>query len=698
MKTSFAKTMMDISKGDSPSDLAFPERESVYEVLLNDEPIKSDEIFVVKSYDASYTSEQVSTLLANEDLKNKYESVHKQIGVAKKELEKKLRLAAGFGEKSRENVERIVESIFGNEFFESLLSVEAELGVVGRKDFADANYKILFDDKVLQFLEKEDIRQTVDEFAEKYDALTDSSPILRKNFQYHHINQVHQQLDVNNFFNAGHSVSLQDEAGDVKTEYTSSQSLLDKIEDEKQRVISDEELIDKFNTFNAKLKNKELQAFRDYITENKHVLPELQDMEAFKKKLWLQYILTAKEEFDQLLICYRKGQSELQDVIAEAKSDPNDWDEVIKEFNRRFVHLPFKLTIANKSDVILKGTAPSVEFNFVDGEENRTYSDKQKTELLRVLSTGEARALYILNIMFEVHTRWKHRKSTLFVFDDIADSFDYKNKFAIIDYLEDIVKIEDNNFLAIVLTHNFDFLRTIENRRICPSHQCRMAFKKNGEIELSEFKQSDIQNPFHRWQARLSEPVILIAYIPFLRNVIEYTQGTKNSDDEYNEDYLQLTKMLHCKDDSEQLTVGNYKDVFVRTFPNLDFPQIDLTQSVFDLLFATADQCLDADDGINLEHKVVLSIAIRILTERYIIGKIRSSDTNYDCSRKMTGQLVNDFKERFNNQIEEIHLMKRINLMTPANIHINAFMYEPILDMGFDELTSLYREAKTTFL
>ena len=33
-------------------------------------------------------------------------------------------------------------------------------------------------------------------------------------------------------------------------------------------------------------------------------------------------------------------------------------------------------------------------------------------------------------------------------------------------------------------------------------------------------------------------------------------------------------------------------------------------------------------------------------------------------------------------------------LITPANIHINAFMYEPILDMGFRELKALYQEVK----
>ena len=74
MKTSLAKTMMDMSKGDEPKDLAFPERESVFEVNINDQPIKQDEIFVVKSYDENYSSGEVSTLLANDDLKKKYQT------------------------------------------------------------------------------------------------------------------------------------------------------------------------------------------------------------------------------------------------------------------------------------------------------------------------------------------------------------------------------------------------------------------------------------------------------------------------------------------------------------------------------------------------------------------------------------------------------------------------------------------------
>lgn len=45
-----------------------------------------------------------------------------------------------------------------------------------------------------------------------------------------------------------------------------------------------------------------------------------------------------------------------------------------------------------------------------------------------------------------------------------------------------------------------------------------------------------------------------------------------------------------------------------------------------------------------------------------------------------------------------IKLLRRINLITPSNIHINAFMYEPILDMGYGELKSLYNDVKTNMV
>ena len=74
------------------------------------------------------------------------------------------------------------------------------------------------------------------------------------------------------------------------------------------------------------------------------------------------------------------------------------------------------------------------------------------------LSSGEKKALYILDILYDIEARKKNSKNTLWIIDDIADSFDYKNKYAIIQYFE----ISNYpSFNTIILTHNFDFLRTI---------------------------------------------------------------------------------------------------------------------------------------------------------------------------------------------------------------------------------------------
>ncbi|MCG3266278.1 hypothetical protein [Yoonia sp. I 8.24] len=692
MKTSLTKTLLDVQNGNEPKDLAFPDRDSKCIITLNGDALKGEEVLVVRSYDETYSSGEVSTLLANSELKAKYEAVHKKIGDAKKNLDKKLRKLSGFG--VRENIDPIIEGLFSKNYYEALLSVEGELNSLYKSGFSDAIYKVIFDPKVVNLLQEQGVETSVEEFAEKYDSLTEQSPILRQEFQYHNISQVQQQLKTNNFFDAGHSINLTDKGTDEKIEYGTDDELNEKITSEKLRILGDEELNKRFDNFNKKFKNKELQEFRDYITQNRHLLIELKDLSQFKRKLWLQYFLAAKKEFDELISEYKVGQLELTDIIRSAEADVNDWDAVITQFNQRFLHLPFKLKVANKSDVILKDLAPSINFVFEDNGEERVYKSTERSELIRVLSTGEARALYILNIMFEVHTRWKFRTKTLFVFDDIADSFDYKNKFAIIDYLEFIISAEDVSFLVIVLTHNFDFLRVIESRGICKTSQCRMAFRNENKVELEVFKRSDIGNPFNKWKTRLGEIIILVAYIPFLRNVIEYTKGKKNGDGSHNEDYQSLTNMLHFKDDVEALTVGDYRSVFERTLPDTTFPIRDNSETVIDLILDAADECLGKPDGINLEQKIVLSMAIRLKADKFTIEKIRSEDAEYVLpSSNQTPKLIRDYCKLFNNQHDEIAILRRVSLLTPSNIHLNAFMYEPILDMGYGELKQLYQDA-----
>ena len=621
--------------------------------------------------------------------------MHKQVDNAKKELDKKLREHAGFGANSRENIDTYIFEIFESDYYDALLNLEQELDKTDTEPLTNTNFKIVFDTEVLKFLQDQNTTEMVDQYSQKYRELTDSSTILRNNFQYHHATQVLKQLGNNNFFEAGHSLNLVAKDTKEKTEYSSKNEILEVIESEKKRILNDPSLRTKFDAFHGKLTNKKLQDFRDYITENQHIIPHLQDMVAFKRKLWVQYLRSAKNEYVNLIECYKDSQAELKKIINQASSDRNDWDKVLNEFNRRFLHLPFKAIVENKTDVILKDSAPSIGFEFKDNESQRLFGEGEKKDFLRILSTGEARALYILNVMFGIHIRWKNRKATLLVFDDIADSFDYKNKFAIVDYLQYIVCPEDSNFLAIILTHNFDFLRTIESRGICPAHQCRLAYKSNGKIYLEPFKQSDIRSPLRKWKTRIHEPVIQVAFMPFLRNLIEYMQGSKTDDGKDNNQYLRLTNMLHFTDQTESLTLNDYRGIFIGYFSDCDFPKENLDTKIIDYIFEAAAKCLEQDDGINFEYKIVLSIALRIWSEKYVVTKIRENDSSYEPLSKQTGELVNDFIELFNNQSKEIRILKRVALITPANIHINAFMYEPILDMGFDELKDLYKEVQS---
>jgi hypothetical protein len=541
-------------------------------------------------------------------------------------------------------------------------------------------------DKVIKFLETKDFKSSISDYIEKYNELIDKSPYLKREFNYYHAENIQKQLASNNFFKVGHSVNLFN--GETKTEYNSDDDLKNVFEEEKKKVLENDELQTKFNEINSKLTNAELRKFRDYLLDNPDILPELIDLNSFKQKIWLAYFVNQKELVIGLISKYKGGQEKIKELIEKANQEKTEWEEVIRIFNTRFSHLPFHLKIKNKDDVILKGDIPTVEFIFNDGDEEKAFRDRN--DLLRILSTGEKRALYILNVIFEVEARRKEEGFTLFIIDDIADSFDYKNKYAIIEYLKYMSEIE--KFFMFILTHNFDFYRTIQSRGIVPYSQCLIALKNNNGIHLEQI--SYLKNPFIRdWKNNLDNNKKLIASIPFVRNIIEYTQSEDNTD------YLLLTSILHHKENSSNITLSDVKDVFERHIQNIQFPTSDLETKVIDLIYTTADECLNAAEGINLENKIVLSIAIRLKAEEFMKSKITDIDflRDLESQQNQMWNLLKKYQEEFNNETENIEILKRVNLITPENIHINSFMYEPILDMGDFELRDLYRDVKGFF-
>jgi DNA integrity scanning protein DisA with diadenylate cyclase activity len=80
-------------------------------------------------------------------------------------------------------------------------------------------------------------------------------------------------------------------------------------------------------------------------------------------------------------------------------------------------------------------------------------------------------------------------------------------------------------------------------------------------------------------------------------------------------------------------------------------------------------------------------------TEEFLIKDINDDVFVKSIERNQTIKLIEKYKEKFPNKKEEIKLAEQVNLLTPENIHINSFMYEPILDLGNTHLKQLYKKV-----
>ena len=377
---------------------------------------------------------------------------------------------------------------------------------------------------------------------------------------------------------------------------------------------------------------------------------------------------------------YKISKTEIKKIVEEATKQKTAWDEVVEIFNERF-DVPFIVAIDNQQDVILKQNTPTIKFKY---SESGTYVDVDKSTLLKVLSNGEKRALYILNLIFEIEALKKLNNDVVVVVDDIADSFDYRNKYAIIEYLNDILK--SGIFKMIILTHNFDFYRTVVNRLGISRKNSFMVYKNNIEIKL--IQGGYLKDIFSVWKNKVNNnDRIMIASIPFVRNLSEYLE------EENSPNYMKLTSLLHKKDDTESVTVSELEDIYNAVWKvpkNLNGKD----RKIIDILFSEAEKIvLDSTEKINLENKIVLSIAIRLLAEEFMISRISDKDKIQEIIKNQTYELIKLYKDEYRN-IDEIKVLEQVNLMTPENIHMNSFMYEPILDLSDIYLKKLYEKVK----
>lgn len=678
MKTSFAKTFEKLSKGEQPKEERFG-RQTDCIVEVDGVGISEEEVYVLKAeVDIDSDTEAVTNILINEEYKSRYDSLVKEL------TQTKAKLISALQKKSKVKKAEVEDKLtqdFGCDDFFHCIKLANDITI--NEDLGSFFYGEIFDPKASGVIESQEFIDKAEEFNSRYQELFEKEGTIYKRGVFNPIKAdgAFSGLYKNGFFDAGHKVHL---SGDEES--VSYERIQEKIEAIHHSIDSDSELK---KIRKSLAKNAQTQAYAEIFEklsseEVEYLLTKIREenQEEFKRQLWAYYVQNCSETAS-LISAYEDNKHEIGEIESIAAMEAPNWAKAVELFNDRFVDMPFTLSLFNQSEAALGKEKANLKFTFKDGEDQVDCTRSQ----VKSLSQGEKRALYLLNFIFDVEDRKRLQKETLFVIDDAADSFDYKNKHAIVQYLEDLS--DESFFSQIILTHNFDFFRTLANNFV-HRDRCMMANRNQGSIALS--KAEGIKNYFvNVWKRKIStDDFVLCATVPFTRNIIEYTRGEDDGD------YLKLTSLLHWKSDTSQMTVGSYLSIYNRVF-GTEHPD-DRSELFIELLFEKADEISvrGVHEGLNLEDKVLLSMAIRLKAEIFITDELRvvKGDANFWCqSKNQFGVLV---KQYLAEQPEGgmVRSLEKVSVTVSSNIHLNSFMYEPILDLTVDHLIELYDEIK----
>ncbi len=684
MKTSFARTLNDLARGIETQDRMFPERETLRSLTdQTGDVVDAGDVVVVLSYDEDLgPTESTSTLLVNSELRKEYTDLQRGLLEARDELVVALQQQSG----TKQDVVAVVSRVFTQQedsFFTALGRLSYEIQTQDSAPFSDVPYDVLFNSKVQTILREPDLQSALADYVTRLNELLDESSFFsRDSFSFYNAANVTKSLGDNGFFAAQHSILLRGEDGE-STEVASRDDLDEIIALEKQRITDDDALRKRLDAVEKALnKNVDTRAFFDYIATHVELLPEFTNVDVFEQKLWKSYIKSHESIYEHVISCFKDAEKRKKEIEQQAAAESTKWERVIEIFNDRFF-VPFQLIAANRNRVVLgEEKLLKLDFEFKEGAER---TPVERGDLLEVLSAGEKKALYILNVLFEVETRKSSDRDSLFIIDDIADSFDYKNKYAIIQYLKEMS--EQPNFRLILLTHNFDFYRTLESRAVVGYDRCFMAQKGEDKVVLN--RAVGIKNPFiNDFKLRFfQDGMKRVACIPFIRNILEYTKG------EDDPDYLTLTSLLHWKSDTASIDQESIDKIFRRVFGGEESWAAP-SDSVVDLVMEQSDIALKADEGVNFENKIVMSIAIRLLSESHMVAELADQDFTDNIQANQTQALFKAYKDGGYGSDETREVLDAVVLMTPENIHVNSFMYEPIIDMSDSHLRKLYTDAR----
>lgn len=706
MKTSFLKIFEKYQK-NTPQEIRdnifwYP---SQHDISVDWNSIIPSQIFTLGQVDEKYQSWNIATLLINEELRTQYTNILSLKYRLLERLKEKIGLSIPTSSTSLEisKLEKKLLKDFAfpeDNFLQWLLQIE----LPNQNDLLVFNgclYKDIFDDwSIEQIIWSQDFQDSIQNFLDQANNLFNQpqySYLVRGRFSFGQFQEVAQSLQKNNFFSAdGNALCL---AWRNQTQEELNAMIVE-IEESLHSTPAFRRIREKLNTTE---KWKKLVELLETIP---NLLDYIRNLELFRRQLWYVYLNEIVDDegniiFNEIKRLYQS----LLTAIANINVQTTQRNKALTIFNDRF-HMPFQMQIDNLQNVVF-GEIPVVRFEFRD--EDWTPVSKQQSEISNILSQWEKRALFLLNMIFDLEKIKKDIESNpnqevVIIADDVADSFDYRNKYAIVEYLQELA--ESQGIYLIILTHNYDFFRCI-NSRLNIGDNCKKIVNRESTWTLN-IEDAYKKEPWQEWKDKVcsndtpenEKKKYLIALIPFVRNLIEYSVGSRDTN------FWFLTHLLHWK--QAEWTIPATKDIsftdLLSLYNNYFWLAIQLqnpNQMIYDYL---KDESIQWD---SLESKILYAILIRLYAEQIMLRelpiinpqvRLDTGDAQFwflyrrfvNWLRTLSGRLEHD-RER----LEDIkRVLNKVSIMTPESIHFNSFMYEPIIDMDIIELKQLYTDLQ----
>ena len=656
-KTSFSKTLYEISNGrDGEVKDRITQKEANIDILIRDENDNLEKSlnnkFVVFSRDiyennkknlSDYSKEYELIAIDNESKRELEKLLEENVEESLNQLKincKNLGL----------NFDKVLEELNVSEKnkIDYILNIYELISNVTLKDISKIKLSKIFQ-KPYNIINNEEFKQNVENYTKVYNKRLNEE-LFDNNFNENNYLDFISNLKKVNFLSEKNSrgIIIKGQSYyDIDKVESLFQNIIAKISSDPKIIKANQELLKSLGT------SQEAEILKSEIVEDPILIQQLSlgrkniilialQNSGINTNMWIEKLKEAKQKLKKLC-----------DDIVEKRSI---FEDALEIYLKRFRPI-FKIEIINKEETLLGLEMPTFAFFHSRNEDIKL----SEAEIYDILSSGEKTALNIIKFLVEL---LGNKNNPIIVLDDIVETFDYANRYAFIEYINDLINDDKS---VIILTHNFEFYRTLSSRIL--KLRKLEAHSDNGKIYIS--KNSNLNKNIEKI-FNIDNILQFIFAIPYIREAMTILRKDTSFYD----------SLLHYKRETKKITLGMIKDAF-GVDAKINF-QINEDDNYLELLKEKANECIELDNN-DLIKKTIISMYLRVILEEKIIQenfKLIDGIDNYQLAR-----IQDKYSKQLSDETNE--LIEMVQLSTPEFLHGNTFMYEPLIDIDGTYLISI---------